>query len=349
MPAEPRAIHPQSPSRGDDTPETSRPGRERVEPRVDDHVGATPIVRLVRVVERDMAEVWVKLEGMNPAGSIKDRTARAMIDDAEERGVLRPGGTIVEPTSGNTGIGLAQTAAARGYRLILCLPSSMSDERKLTLTSYGAELVLTDPERRMLAAMEKAEELSKELGAFYPNQFSNPANPRIHYETTGPELWRDMGGDLDAFVYGSGTGGTITGVGRYLKEQDPNIRVIAVEPARSAVLSGGERGAHEFQGMGPGFIPENLDLGILDDIRPQWEEDAFPLARRLAREEGLFLGMSSGAIVLTALQVARELGPGRRVAAISPDSGARYLTTSLFQESEGKGEVENSEATESDS
>ena len=290
-----------------------------------------PLVRLQTVTGSEMAEVWVKLEGMNPGGSIKDRTARAMIDDAEVRGALRPGGTIVEPTSGNTGIGLAQIAASRGYRLMLCLPASASDERKLTLVSYGAELVLTDPERRMLAAMERAEELERDLPAFYPNQFSNPANPRVHYETTGPELWRDMGGDIDVFVYGSGTGGTITGVGRYLKEQDPKVQVVAVEPARSAVISGGERGQHEFQGMGPGFIPDNLHLEVLDDVRTQWEEDAFALARRLAREEGLFLGMSSGAIVLAALDVARELGPGHRVAAISPDTGARYLSTSLFR------------------
>ena len=302
--------------------------------RVDDHIGRTPIVRLEKVVDPDMAEIWVKLEGMNPSGSIKDRTARAMVDDAEERGVLHPGGTIVEPTSGNTGIGLAQIAAARGYRLILCLPDSMSDERKVTLASYGAELVLTDPERRMLAAMEKAEAIAQELGAFYPNQFSNPTNPRVHYQTTGPELWRDMNGEIDVFVYGSGTGGTISGVGRYLKEQDPSIKVVAVEPGRSAVIAGGERGAHEFQGMGPGFIPDNLDLDILDDVLPQWEEDAFPIARRLAKEEGLFLGMSSGAIVLAAMQVARKLGQGGRVATISPDSGARYLSTSLFREEE---------------
>jgi cysteine synthase len=299
-------------------------------PRVDDHIGGTPVVRLFRVVEPGMAEVWLKLEGMNPAGSIKDRTARALVDDGEARGRLKEGGVIVEPTSGNTGIGLAQIAAARGYRLILCLPSSMSDERKVTLESYGAELVLTDPELRMLAAIARAEELEKELGAYYPNQFANPANPKIHYETTGPELWRDMEGRLDAFVYGSGTGGTISGVGQYLKEQDERIRVVAVEPARSPVISGGERGSHQFQGMGPGFIPDNLDRSVIDEVRPQWEEDAFPLARRLVREEGLFLGMSSGAIVLAALQVARELGPGRRVAAISPDSGARYLSTPLY-------------------
>jgi len=298
--------------------------------QVDDRIGRTPVVQLRSVVEPGMAEVWVKLEGMNPAGSIKDRTARALVDDGEARGLLVPGGTIVEPTSGNTGIGLAQIAAARGYRLILCLPSSMSEERVRTLHAYGAELVLTDPERRMLAAIERAEELERELGAYYPNQFANPANPKVHYETTGPELWSDMGEELDVFVYGSGTGGTISGAGRFLKEQDPSVRVIAVEPARSAVLSGKERGQHEFQGMGPGFIPANLDLSVIDEVRIQWEEEAFPFARRLAREEGLFLGMSSGAIVLTAVQIARELGPGHRVAAISPDSGARYLSTSLF-------------------
>jgi cysteine synthase A len=306
-------------------------------PRVDDHIGRTPVVRLARVVEPDMAEVWLKLEGLNPAGSIKDRTARALIADGEARGLLKPGGTIVEPTSGNTGIGLAQIAASRGYRLILCLPASMSDERKDTLLAYGAELVLTDPERRMLAAIEKAEELERELGAFYPNQFGNPANPRVHYETTGPELWRDLDGDIDAFVYGSGTGGTITGVGRFLKERNPKVRIVAVEPARSPVISGGERGQHQFQGMGPGFIPANLDLTVVDEVLPQWEEEAFPLARRLAREEGLFLGMSSGAIVLAALKVARALGPGHRVAAISPDSGARYLSTTLYAEPRGLG------------
>jgi cysteine synthase A len=287
-----------------------------------------------------MAEVWIKLEGQNPAGSIKDRTARALVDDGEARGLLSPGGAIVEPTSGNTGIGLAQIAAARGYRLILTLPASMSEERILTLRSFGAELVLTDPERRMLAAIERAEELEVELGAYYPNQFANPANPRVHYETTGPELWRDMEGSIDAFVYGSGTGGTISGVGRFLKEQNPGIRVVAVEPARSPVISGGERGPHEFQGMGPGFIPANLDLSVVDEIRPQWEEEAFPLARRLAREEGLFLGMSSGAIVLAALQVARALGEGHRVAAISPDSGSRYLSTALFSD-DRRGQVMN--------
>jgi cysteine synthase A len=290
------------------------------------------MVQLRRVLEPGSAEVWVKLEGISPGGSIKDRTALGMILDAEERGVLKPGGTIVEPTSGNTGIGLAQVASARGYRLILTLPSSMSEERKRTLLGYGAELVLTDPERRMLAAIEEAEKIRDRLGAWMPNQFTNPANPRIHYETTAPELWEQMDGRIDSFVYGSGTGGTISGVGRFLKERNPEVRVIAVEPARSPVLSGGERGQHQFQGMGPGFVPANFDRSVVDEIRTAWEEDAFPFARRLMREEGLFVGMSSGAIAWTAAQVAKELGAGARVALIAPDSAARYLSTALFED-----------------
>jgi cysteine synthase len=297
---------------------------------IDAAIGHTPVVRLEKVVEPGMAEVWMKVEGMNPGGSIKDRTALGMVTDAEQRGVLRPGGTIVEPTSGNTGIGLAQVAAARGYKLILCLPSQMSEERKRTLIAYGAQLVLTDPERRMLAAIEEAERIRDKTGAWMPNQFSNPANPAIHYRLTGPELWEQMEGRIDAFVYGSGTGGTISGVGRYIKERSPKTAVISVEPARSPVLSGGERGTHKFQGMGPGFVPDNFDWSVVDRVETAWEEDAFPLARRLASEEGLFVGMSTGAIVWVALKIARELGPGKRVACISPDSGARYLTTALF-------------------
>ena len=298
--------------------------------RIDTAIGRTPMVRLQRVVDPGAAEVWVKLEGMNPGGSIKDRTAYGMICDAEHRGIIRPGDTIVEPTSGNTGIGLAQVASARGYKLILCLPSSASEERQRTLKAYGAELVLTDPERRMLAAIEEAERIRAETGAWMPHQFENPANPRIHYETTAPELWAAMDGRIDAFVYGSGTGGTISGVGRFLKERDANILVVAVEPARSPVLSGGERGQHQFQGMGPGFVPANFDRSVVDRIIPVWEEDAFPLARRLARDEGLFVGMSSGAIAFAAMIVARDLGPAKRVAWISPDSGERYLSTALF-------------------
>ena len=298
--------------------------------RIDATIGHTPVVRLERIVDDKMAEVWVKLEGMNPGGSIKDRTALGMIVDAERSGVLRPGGTIVEPTSGNTGIGLAQVASARGYRLVLCLPAQMSDERKRTLLAYGAELVLTDPERRMLAAIEEAERIRDATGAWMPNQFTNPANPRFHYETTAPELWAQLDRRIDAFVYGSGTGGTISGVGRFLKERRPDTLVVAVEPARSPVLSGGERGQHQFQGMGPGFVPANFDRTVVDRVVQAWEEAAFPLARRLAREEGLFVGMSSGAIVGAALQVARELGRGARVACIAPDTGSRYLSTSLF-------------------
>ena len=298
--------------------------------RIDAAIGRTPVVRLERIVDDKMAEIWVKLEGMNPGGSIKDRTALGMIVDAERSGALRPGNTIVEPTSGNTGIGLAQVASARGYRLVLCLPAQMSEERKRTLLAYGAELVLTDPERRMLAAIEEAERIRDATGAWMPNQFTNPANPRFHYETTAPELWAQLDRRIDAFVYGSGTGGTISGVGRFLKERRPDTLVVAVEPARSPVLSGGERGQHQFQGMGPGFVPANFDRTVVDRVVQAWEEDAFPLARRLAREEGLFVGMSSGAIVGAAMQVARELGRGARVACIAPDTGARYLSTSLF-------------------
>lgn len=291
------------------------------------------MVRLTRVVEPGMAEVWVKIEGMNPGGSIKDRTALGMIVEAERSGALRPGQMIVEPTSGNTGIGLAQVAAARGYPLTLCLPAQMSEERKRTLRAYGARLVLTDPERRMLAAIEEAQRIRDSTGAWMADQFGNPANPRIHYETTAPELWAQMHHRIDAFVYGSGTGGTISGVGRFLRDQGAGALVVAVEPARSAVLSGGERGQHQFQGMGPGFVPPNFDRAVVDRVVQVWEEDAFPLARRLAREEGLFVGMSSGGITWAALQIGRELGPGKRVAMIAPDSGARYLSTTLFEAS----------------
>ena len=305
-------------------------------PMIDQFIGGTPTVRLERLVEPGMAEVWVKIEGMNPGGSIKDRPALAMIQDAERKGLLKVGSTIVEPTSGNTGVGLAQVASARGYRLILCMPEQMSLERKRTLEAYGAQLVLTDPELRMLAAIAEAERIRDKTGAFLPNQFDNPANPRAHYESTAPELWEAMDGRIDAFVYGSGTGGTITGVGRYLKERLEDILIVAVEPARSAVLSGQPRGQHQFQGMGPGFVPPNLDRTLIDRVMLAWEETAFPLARRLAQEEGLFVGMSSCAIVEAALQVAREIGPGHRVVCIAPDSGARYLTTDLYGKPDAK-------------
>jgi cysteine synthase len=298
---------------------------------IDSLIGNTPILQLKRVLEPDSAEVWVKLEGQNPGGSIKDRTALSMVLDAEERGVLKPGGTIVEPTSGNTGIGLAQVAASRGYRLILTLPAQMSEERKRTLKAYGAELVLTDPERRMLAAIEEAERIVLSIpDAWMPNQFENPANPRIHYQTTGPEIWQQMQHKMNMFVYGTGTGGTISGTGKYLKEQDSSIQVVAVEPERSKVLSGGERGQHGFQGMGPGFIPKNLDRSILDRVVTVLEEDAFPFARRLAREEGLFVGMSGGGMIYSAVQLAKELGVGKRIVTIACDTGARYLSTELF-------------------
>ena len=298
----------------------------------DQLVGNTPVVKLFKVVSDDMAEVWVKLEGQNPAGSIKDRTATGLITDAEERGVLTPGSgqTIIEPTSGNTGIGLAFLAAVRGYRCVIVLPDSMSEERKRTLRAYGAELEFTPGEERMQGAIPRAEELAEENGWWMPNQFENPANPQYHHRVTGPELWGQMQGRIDAFVWASGTGGSISGIGRYLKEQNPKIKVYAVEPARSAVMNGFERGQHGFQGMGPGFLPKNLDLDMLDGCRMVYEEDAYPLARRLAREEGIFVGMSSGATVYAALQVARELGPGKVVACLAADTAARYVSTDLF-------------------
>lgn len=303
---------------------------------VEQAIGKTPLVQLHRVVEPGMADVFVKLEGNNPGGSIKDRTAWFLVRDAEERGILKPGSgqVIVEPTSGNTGIGLAMIAASRGYKLILCMPAQMSEERKRTLKAYGAELVLTDPVRRMIAAREEALAIAAKTGAFVPDQFDNPANAQAHYETTGPEIYQAMQGRIDAFVYGSGTGGTIMGVGRYLREQLPFVQIIACEPGRSNVLSGGQMGQHQFQGMGPGFIPPNLDLGMLDRVIQVWEEDAFPLARRLAKEEGLFVGMSAGAMIWAALEVARELGPGKRVVTIACDTGAKYLTTPLYADPE---------------
>ena len=310
----------------------------------DAHIGNTPIVKLAKVTGPDMAEVWIKLEGQNPAGSIKDRTALGMIGDAEERGILTPGSgqTIVEPTSGNTGIGLAFLSAVRGYRCIIVLPDSMSMERQKTLEAYGADLVFTPGEERMQGAIPRAQDLAEELGAWMPSQFDNPANPRYHHRVTGPEMWQQMQGRIDAFVWASGTGGSVSGVGRYLKEQNPEIKVYAVEPARSAVINGHEKGSHKFQGMGPGFIPGNLDVDLLDGAIMVYEEDAFPLARRLMREEGIFIGMSSGATVWAALEVAKELGPGKVVVCIAADTAARYVSTELFVEDDKAEEVSSS-------
>ena len=301
--------------------------------RVDHVIGQTRMVRLARVVPEGTAEVWVKLEGQNPGGSVKDRPARFMLDAAEAEGLLRRGGAVVEPTSGNTGIALAMLGAARGYRVILTMPASMSEERKKILRAYGAELVLTDPAGGIRAAIAEARRIAETTGAYMPNQFENPANPRAHEATTGPEILAAMKGRVDAFVYGSGTGGTLTGVGRYLKRVRPGVRVVLVEPARRPAVRSGPREPHGFQGMAPGFVPKNLDLDLLDEVVLVREEDAFPLGLRLAREEGLFLGPSSMANVWAALEVARRLGPGRRVVTIAPDFGYKYLSVAPYASS----------------
>jgi cysteine synthase A len=301
-------------------------------------IGETPLIKLRRASEETGCTILGKAEFLNPGGSVKDRAALYIIKDAEERGLLRPGGVIVEGTAGNTGIGLALVGNARGYRTVIVMPETQSQEKKDMLRLCGADLRLvpavpsSNPMHYAPYSGRLAEEIAaqKPNGAIWANQFDNLANRRGHYETTGPEIWEQMEGHVDAFVYGSGTGGTISGVGRFLKERRPAVRIIAVEPGRSPVLSGGERGQHQFQGMGPGFVPENFDRAVVDRVVLAWEEDAFPLVRRLAREEGLFVGMSSGAIVWAAMKVARELGPSSRVACITPDSGARYLTTVLF-------------------
>ena len=299
---------------------------------VDRLIGSTPLLELGNI-QREAglsARLLAKLEYLNPAGSVKDRVARAMIDDAEARGLLRPGSVIVEPTSGNTGIGLAAVAAARGYRLIIVMPEDMSKERRRLLRAYGAELVLTAG--GMEGAIAKAEELAAEIpGAFLPGQFGNPANPAAHYASTGPEIWRDTGGQVDVFVAGVGTGGTVTGAGRYLKEQNPLVKVVAVEPAGSPVLSGGAPGAHKLQGIGAGFVPQVLDRAVNDEIVTVGDEDAFAAARLLARKEGVLAGISSGAALRAAIQVAgRPESRGKTVAVLLPDGGDRYLSTALF-------------------
>jgi len=295
-------------------------------------IGHTPVIRLNRVVGPNSAEVWAKLENYNPGGSVKDRICLAMIEDAEKKGRLHPGDTIVEPTSGNTGIGLAMVAAVKGYRLILTMPDTMSEERRSLLVAYGAKLVLTPDTRGMHGAIAKAEELAREnKGYFMPQQFDNPANPDVHYRTTGPELV-DQLDRIDAFVAGVGTGGTISGVGRYLRENVKNhVMIVAVEPKASPVLSGGEPGFHKIQGIGAGFVPHTLDTHVYDEIIQVSDDDATQYARRIAREEGLLVGISSGANCCAALQIAKRIGPGKTVALIFCDTGERYLTTDLFQ------------------
>lgn len=301
---------------------------------VDQLIGGTPLLELCRL-ERQLdlgARVLVKLESFNPGGSVKDRVARAMLDDAEASGRLAPGGTIVEPTSGNTGIGLASVAAARGYRIVIVMPETMSAERRALMRAYGAELVLTEGARGMAGAIEKANELVNEIpGAILAGQFTNPANPAVHEATTGPEIWRDTEGNVDLFVAGVGTGGTITGVGRYLKRQNPAVRVVAVEPAASPVLSGGQAGPHPLQGIGAGFVPEILDTEIYDEILTASGEDACAAARLLGRSEGVLAGISSGAALWGALTLARRPeNQGKTIVALLPDTGERYLSTTLF-------------------
>ena len=289
-------------------------------------MGSTPVVRLRRLPGPDAAEVWVKLEGQNPGGSVKDRAALFMIRRAEERGDLAPGGLVVEPTSGNTGIALAMLAASRGYRLVLVMPASMSAERRAVLAAYGAELVLTSPEGRMPEAIAVAREIAEREGGVLLDQFNNPANREAHYRTTGPELLSSLGGRLDVFVAAYGTGGTLSGVGRYLKERLPGVRVLAAEPEGSAPLSGRGAGDHPFQGVGPGFLPANLELSLLDGAVAVPHREALELGLELARREGLFLGLSSMLNLAAALRLARELGPGHRVATVSPDHGYKYLS-----------------------
>ena len=299
-------------------------------------VGHTPLLQPVRYTEqlRLPATVLVKLESFNPAGSVKDRVALEMIEDAEKEGKLLPGGTIVEPTSGNTGIGLAAMGLARGYQVILTMPESMSLERRQLLAAYGAQLVLTPAMGGMAGAVEKAQELAAAIpGSFLAGQFDNPANPRAHYRTTGPEIWHDTDGQVDIFVAGVGTGGTVTGVGRYLKEKNPHVRIVAVEPAASPLLSGGKAGSHGLQGIGANFVPENLDRSVVDEVIPVWEKDAYAAARLLAGTEGVLVGISSGAALHAAGQLARRPeNAGKTIVALLPDTGDRYLSTPLFQE-----------------
>ena len=303
-----------------------------------DTLGKTPLLRLhnIETLEHAGAEIYGKLEAFNPAGSIKDRAAMWMIKDAEERNILSPGGTIIEPTSGNTGIGLAALAASKGYRAIFVLPDTMSIERRRLLAAYGADVILTPGEKGMQGCVEKAEELHAQIpGSMIAGQFENPANARAHMDTTGPEIWQDLNGQVDILVAGVGTGGTITGVGKYLKEMNPMVQIIAVEPANSPLLSEGYAGKHNLQGIGANFVPELLDQRVIDEIIPVLEEDAYDLARKLARNEGYLAGITSGAALWAAVQLSkRKENQGKKIVVVLPDSGERYLSTVLFAENE---------------
>ncbi|EMT45313.1 MULTISPECIES: cysteine synthase A [Anoxybacillus] len=303
----------------------------RVVQSITELIGQTPVVKLNRIVDEDSADVYVKLEFMNPGSSVKDRIALAMIEAAEKAGKIQPGDTIIEPTSGNTGIGLAMVAAAKGYKAIFVMPDTMSLERRNLLRAYGAELVLTPGSEGMRGAIQKAEQLAQEHGYFMPQQFKNEANPEVHRLTTGKEIVEQMGDQLDAFVAGIGTGGTITGAGEVLRQAYPNIKIYAVEPADSPVLSGGKPGPHKIQGIGAGFVPDILNTSIYDEVVTVKTEEAFAAARLAARQEGILGGISSGAAIHVALQVAKKLGKGKKVLAIIPSNGERYLSTALYQ------------------
>ena len=302
----------------------------------DQLIGHTPLLELTHIEKAHglKARIVAKLEYFNPAGSVKDRIARAMIDDAEAKGILKPGSVIIEPTSGNTGIGLASVAAARGYRIIIVMPETMSVERRQLMKAYGAELVLTEGAKGMKGAIAKADELAKEIpNSFVPGQFVNAANPKAHFESTGPEIWQDTDGKVDIFVAGVGTGGTVTGVGQYLKSQNPAVKVVAVEPAASPVLSKGVSGSHKIQGIGAGFVPDVLDTKVYDEIIPVENDDAFTAGREIGRREGVLVGISSGAAIWAAIELAkRPENEGKTIVALLPDTGDRYLSTPLFAE-----------------